>query len=252
VPEDRDGTFFVNKRSNVAARPGFYLAIIKSGQYIVLEAFDTWLHPEVSYEQFQQHVLRDNPRLNLLSAQPNVYTTYFGNRIHFVIWQSTEIDNHVFGSKILNIEYAAGNPRDTLSDAGNNTDLFLSGSIMRSIADGVTEIHNPSLNTTLTLDWSKSNPQHLLRRAEDGQLEQAGQNSAGQHFEVWVDFDWTGPNEGDFYRPFKTLASAVGAVADGGVIRIVPGTSRDRTSISRHGKKIRIIAPIAGVTIGAH
>ena len=134
--------------------------------------------------------------MNLVSAAPNVYTTYFGNRIHFVIWQSTEIDNHVFGSKILNIEYAAGDPKDTLIDGGNDTNSFLSGSIMRSVADGATEIYNPFLATKLTLDWR--DPTHLIRIAEDGRTEQAGRNAAGQHFEVWVDFDWTGPSEGDY------------------------------------------------------
>ena len=56
VPEDRDGVFFVNKAAAKSGLPGFYLAIIKSGQYIVLEAFDTWLHPEITYDQFQRHV----------------------------------------------------------------------------------------------------------------------------------------------------------------------------------------------------
>ena len=250
VPADVDGVFFVDRRSTGTELAGFYLAIIKTGSFIVLEAFDTWLHPEVSFEQFQQHVQRENSRVDFVSGQETVYTTFFGNRIHFVVWTQVEFDNHIFGSKILHIDYAAGDPRDTLVDAGNDTDpsQFLSGNILRSVADGATAIHNPALGTTLMLDWR--NPAHLVRQAEDGTLEQAGHNGAGQHFDVWVDFAWDGPSEGDFYRPFKTVAAAVDAVADGGVVRIVPGPGADRSPLTHTGKACKIIAPYGFAAIG--
>ena len=189
--------------------------------------------------------------MSFTSGKQLVYTTYFGNRIHFVIWASTEFDNHIFGAKILDIQYAVGDARDTLSDAGNepSADQFLSGSILRSTADGAMEIRNPALGTTLTLDWS--NPGHLVRTSEDGRVDQAGRDGAGKLFEVWVDFAWTGPSEGDFYRPFKTLAAAVDAVASGGVVKVVPGTSRDRTPIRHPGKSCRIVAPLGSATMGA-
>lgn len=250
VPADADGVYLVDRRSTGAELAGFYLAFIKTGSFIAMEAFDTWLHPEVSFEQFQQHVRRDNPHVDFVSGQETSYVTYFGNRIHFVVWTQAEFDNHIFGSRIVRIDYAAGDPRDTLVDAGNDDDpaQFLSGNIMRSIADGATEIHNPFLGTTLTLDWR--DPAHLVRRAEDGEVEQAGCNSAGQPFEVWVDFTWGGPSEGDFYRPFKTVAAGVDAVADGGVVRVMQGPSADRAPLTHPGKACRIIAPYGLVAIG--
>jgi hypothetical protein len=58
--------------------------------------------------------------------------------------------------------------------------------------------------------------------------------------QVWVDFDWTGPYEADFFSSF--LAAAVDAVADGGVIKILPGTVRERPFIHTD-KQIRLVAP---------
>jgi hypothetical protein len=129
-----------------------------------------------------------------------------------------------------------------LIDAGNDTNPFLSGTVMKSTADAVVEITNPGLNTKLTLDmrdlW------HPTRISETGEVEKAGSNH-----EVWVDFDWSGPSEGDFYRPFTTIAAATAAVADGGVIKIVPGHTPERTTIGG-GKRMKLVAPIGGVIIG--
>ena len=43
---------------------------------------------------------------------------------------------------------------------------------------------------------------HLVRISEAGEIEQAGGS-----LEVWVDFAWQGPFEGDFFRPFNTIAA---------------------------------------------
>jgi hypothetical protein len=221
---------------------GFYLAIHKQGGFCILEAFDTWRHPEVSFEAFQGRVKSNNPDVLFASGQESVYTTYFGNRIHYVIWQNLELDNHKLGSKILQIEYGGGDPSDTLVDAGNDTNPFLSGTILRSQGDGKVEIHNPSLNTTLTLDWS--DPQHLVRISENGDRQQAG---AG--YEVWVDFNWTQPSAGDFYQPFNTLEGGLNAVAEGGVIRIMTGSHRERLTIH---KRVTLKAAGGTVTLSAH
>jgi hypothetical protein len=232
VPSVGDGLFWVNQRSSATELAGFYLAIHRWGSFVVLEAFDTWRHPEVSFDDFKARVTANSPRTAPASGVEAVYTTFFGNRIHYKIWQNLELDNHVVGSKILNIEYAGGDPADTLANAGNDSEPFLSGNIMTSPHDGVVEIRNPSLATILTLDWR--DPHQLVRTSETGEVQQAGGN-----FEVWVDFDWHGAMEGDFHRPFNTLAAAVNAVANGGVIRIVHGAKRERLTIH---KRVRLKA----------
>jgi hypothetical protein len=254
IPHDKDGLWFVNRKSHDGELAGFFLAIYKSQELILLEAFDTWLHPEVTFEQFKGHVTRDNPSLQLQSNQEAIYTTFFGNKIHFVIWgddwNNPARDNFREGAKIIHIEYGNGAANDTLVEAGNDTDesQFLGGTVLNSLADAVTEIRNSFLGTRIRLDWS--DPSHLVRTAEDGTVEEAGRNGAGQLYEVWVDFDWNGDHEGDFNHPFNTLAEAVGAVADGGTIMIAPGTTSERSPSIRRGKRIRLKAPIGGVSIG--
>ena len=120
--------------------------------------------------------------------------------------------------------------------------IALSGSVLNSPAEAVVEIGNPFLGTTLRLDLSNQwNPR---RTSETGDLEEAG----GRH-EVWLDFDWRGPSEGDFYRPFSTLEDAAAAVADAGVIRIAPGSTRGPLTLAG-SKRFRLVAPIGGVSIG--
>jgi hypothetical protein len=249
-----DSPFFVNKKAHDGDKElaGFFLAIFTSQHLVVMEAFDTWLHPEICFEQFKDHVSTHNSNMNLKSNQEAVYTTFFGNKIHFVIWGDdifNPLDNHYYGAKIINIEYGTGDPADTLVDAGNYTDQsqFLSGTVLKSAGDAVTEIHNAFLGTKIKLDWS--DPSHLVRTSEDGTVEEAGRNSLGQYSEAWVNFDWTGPFVGDFFQPFNTIGAAAAAVADGGVIKIIPGTTRE-TRISHANKRIRLVAPIGGVNIG--
>lgn len=250
VPVDRDGLYCVNRRSRSDEPAGFYLAIIKRGGFVTLEAFDTWLHPEVSFADFEKQVIVNNSGLKFQSGRPTTYTTYFGNSIHFVVWNDNEYDGHKIGSKILSIDYAAGNPRDTLADAGNVGDNgpFLSGTVMQSPKDGVVVVTNPALGTKLILDWA--DPAHLVRTAEDGSVIHAGANANGQLYDVWVDFAWTGAQSGDFFQPFSTLAAALAAVADGGTVHLVPGHSLDRSLLSSAGKNVRIVATLGGVAVG--
>lgn len=261
VPHNQDGVpFFYASPGNEP--PGFYLAFYKSGDFILMEAFDTWLHAadNVTFAQFQSKVKSNNrDGVNFKSGQEAQYTTYYGNVIHFVIWNNNEIDNHMYGAKIMQIDYAPGQqPIDTLSDAGNydpNTSAqFLSGSVLTSPVDGKVEIRNRILGTTLTLDWSDGsiNPYHLVRTSETGEMEQAGVDPSGLNYEVWLDFAWTGPMAGDFFRPFNTLAAAIGAVADGGVIKIVPGTTTERPVFRHDNKRFKLMSPFGNATIGSH
>jgi hypothetical protein len=252
VPKDKDGVFFVNRGTSDGGQlEGFYLAVIKSGDFVVIEAFDTWLHPKVTIGEFCAHVKANNPDVRFVSGVEMIYTTFFGNRIHYVIWNKGEIDGHTIGSKILSIDYGSGNQADTLAAAGNDNDQskFLSGTVLESTGEFAMEIRNAALGTTLTLDWS--DPSQLIRIAEDGEVQRAGRNAAGEHFEIWVNFAWTGPTEGDFFRPFNSLESAVKGVADGGIIKIVPGSTTEKWP-GRSGKRVAIVAPIGGVVIGAH
>jgi hypothetical protein len=171
------------------------------------------------------------------------YSTQNGSRLKFVIWNRGERNNTQFGTRVLHIGYGAVDPEDSYGDAGNNTDHFLNGTILYSPAEAVVEISNPALNTKITLDMSDK--WHPRRISETGELLQAG-----YHNEVWVDFAWTGVTEGDFFHPFNTLGAAVAAVADGGVIKIMPGSTTERPSLK--GKRARITAPIGDVHLGVH
>lgn len=137
---------------------------------------------------------------------------------------------------------------DSSGDAGNITDKFLNGTIMNSTGEAKVEINNPFFDlkgakgTKITLDMSDQ--WHPRRTSETGEVEEAGSNH-----EVWVDFGWEGPTEGDFFRPFNTIAGAVAAVADGGVIKIMPGWTTEKPSFQSN-KRIRLAAPIGDVSFG--
>jgi hypothetical protein len=136
-------------------------------------------------------------------------------------------------------------PHDSIGDAGNITNKFLNGTILNSPVEGKIEITNPTLGTTLTLDMVDID--HPIRIAENGEVE-----VAGFHNEVWINFSWEGPNEGDFFHPFNTIAGAAEIVADGGVIKIMPGVTRKETLIKKGKKRFKIVAPIGGVTFSSH
>ncbi|HEY6802734.1 MAG TPA: response regulator [Pyrinomonadaceae bacterium] len=106
----------------------------------------------------------------------------------------------------------------------------------------VKEITNNFLKTKIRLDMNDQ--WHPKRTSETGEVEEAGPTS-----EVWVNFGWTGPSEGDFFRPFNTITAAAVAVADGGVIKIMPGWTTETPSFPRN-KRMKLVAPIGNVTFG--
>jgi hypothetical protein len=234
---------FVNKGS-AGKGPGFFLAFLRDGDFAVMEAFDTWLHPDLTFEQFRINVYMANKDLmerGLHSTAGEIYTTQNGNRVSFVIWN----DSNEYGVRVDSVDCSGS--RDVLMDcpgvAGHDDPFrFLNGTVMNSGEPGVVEITNHFLGTKITLDMHDQ--WHPKRISETGEVEEAGSNN-----EVWIDFAWTGPSEGDFFCPFKTIAAAAAAVADGGTIKIMPGSTRERLSFVQH-KRMKLVAPIGGVTIG--
>jgi hypothetical protein len=196
VSGDAFGKFkFVNKGST-GNGPGFFLAFLRDGDFAVMEAFDTWLHPDLKFEQFKSIVFAANRELSERGIKNNVedqYMTISGNVVHFKIWNFGDD----YGANVLEINYGDGNPVDSFGDASQATNQFLHGTVMNSLAEGVVEITNHFLGTKITLDMN--DPWHPRRTSETGEIEEAGSNH-----EVWVDFGWKGSSEGDFYRPFNT------------------------------------------------
>jgi hypothetical protein len=239
------GFTFVNCGSSVDGKadgPGFYLAVYQQPDngFALLEAFDTWLHPDVTFAQFQADVLGRNHGLILSSNVPVHYVTWNRNDIEFVIWTNGERVGAKWGAGVLGMTYGGVDPQDALGDAGNVSAPFLAGTILRSPAEAVVEIHNPFLGTTIRLDMSDK--WHPRRTAEDGSVEWAGSDE-----EVWLDFQWP---EGDVCHPFNRLSAATAAVATFGTIRIIPSLSHERAPIGI-GKRFKLVAPIAGFTLGA-
>jgi hypothetical protein len=220
-----------------------------------MEAWDTWLHPELTFSQFKSDVWEKNKQLSqggLASNAPYQYATQNGSKIQFVMWNDEARvppppfpppDNARYGAKVLSLVYGGGEATDAYGHAEKITGQFLNGSIMNSPAPAVVEITNHFLKTKITLDMHDM--WHPKRISETGEMEEAGSNH-----EVWVDFEWQGPEEGDFFRPFKTIRAAVAAVADRGVVHILPGSTGERATFSSK-KQIRFVASSGNVTIGA-
>jgi len=249
------GFHFVDRGSK-GHSPGFFLAIYQEGDYAFMEAFDTWLHPGGNIQLFKDSVLKLNGHITLhdptmLNQQTAIYKTQNGNVYSFWIWtdqnsfqrpdskQGALVETMGYGSPLQN---PLADTNDSIGDAGNTKNKFLNGSILNSPAEGKIEITNPLLSTLLTLDMI--DPDHPRRTNENGEVEEAG-----FHNEVWVNFDWKGDQEGDFFHPFNTLAGAVAVVAEGGVIKVRPGITSERPDLQK-GKRYTIKAPAGGVTFG--
>ncbi|ULQ51759.1 hypothetical protein [Flavihumibacter fluvii] len=237
-PGDREFAF--TEKRLVDQSRGFILAIYRNGSFGLMEAVDCQLYPEITIGKLEAHVNTHNAHLNLQSGITNTYRTYNGTNLEFVIWKSNDVDNIERGAKILQINYGSAN-RHPLSDASLYDGRFLQGTILDSPEPGVITFNNPSLDHFLRFDLR--DPYRPSRTSEKGEVEKAGDNH-----EVWVDFEWTGICEGDFYRPFNSIASAIANVAEGGTIRLLPGRTHER--ISTNGKKCKIVAFLGGVTIG--
>ncbi|MFD1296997.1 hypothetical protein ACFQ4Q_10200 [Lysobacter gummosus] len=242
--EHRMGRFdFVDKRG-AEGGPGFYLAILRDGDLAIVEAFDTWLDPNVSFDGFRASVWQHNQDLSdsgLRNLEEIVYVTQAGHRVKLLMYAVEDGS----GAYPLDIIYGSKYPTDVLPEAGGEEN-FLRGTILNGPGDGFVRIDNRFLGQWIELDMK--DPRRPRRRAESGAIQAAGD---GQ--EVWVDFEWGADaprSEGDFYRPFQTFAEGKAALAHGGTIRIVPGSSAERGNLSL-GKRMRIIAPIGNVRIGS-
>lgn len=244
-PEHHIGRFdFVDKRG-LDGQAGFYLAILRDGDLSIIEAFDTWLNPGMTFDSFCQSVWQTNQGLSntgLRNFDDLLYVTQAGHRITLNMYAVDE----GYGAYPTNIDYNDQHPNDRLPDRTPQGD-FLRGTILNGTGDGVVRIDNPFFQQWIELDMR--DPRRPRRRAEDGSIEAAGNGE-----DIWVDFAWSAragsfPSEGDFYRPFPTLAKGRAALANGGTLHIVPGASGERGSLSL-GKRMRITAPIGGVRIG--
>jgi hypothetical protein len=213
------GSFQFVNRGSAGKGPGFFLALLRQGDFGLIEAFDTWLHPGLTFEQFRINVFERNKDLmqrGLHSNVPDQYRTENGNTIRFVIVS----EGNDFRAAVDQVDFAGGADAtiDSFGNAGQQEpQRFLGGTVLNSNGhDGVIRISNQFLNTVITLDMQdQARP---TRTSETGETE-----GAGPHSEVWVNFAWKGPSEGDFYHPFNTIAAAVAAVAPGGSITIMPG-----------------------------
>ncbi|MCC6287940.1 MAG: hypothetical protein IT249_08645 [Chitinophagaceae bacterium] len=244
---------FINKGS-AGNGPGFYLAFLRDEDLTLMEAFDTWLYPNVSFDQFINSVWEKNKPLmdrGIHSNVEDVYITHNGNQLRFLIWNNGERADIESGAMILNIEYGATDPFGASGDAGNITNKFLNGTVMNSPNEGVVEITNYFLETKLTLDMNdQAHPKRILETGIIGtpgykiEVEASGSNN-----EVYVDFEWRGETEGDFFHPFNTIAAAAAAVADGGVIKIIPGYTNERIFLPGN-KRIKLVATIGEVKLG--
>ncbi len=228
--------------------PGFYLALYQQDGLGCMEAFDTWLFPRVSFNEFKDVVFSGNVPVSsggsfaLVDGQEAWWTTFLGHRLRFIVWTSGPHGARL-GAEVLEVrEYSAQDPLTAVGDAGNLKDAFLSGTVMESPAEGVVTVRNAVLGTTITLDMAD----HLRprRTSETGGVEQAGAGG-----EVWLDLGRSGPQRGDVCQPYSTLAGAAAAVAPGGTIRIVPSSAPERGRIGA-GKAMRLVAPIGGVRLG--
>jgi hypothetical protein len=153
-PNDSFGSFeFVDRGSTAVDPPGFYLALLRDGDFAVMEAWDTWLHPNLTFEQFKSLVYATNRGLIERGLQNNIedqYMTLNGNVIHFTIWNFK--DN--YGARVRSIDYGDGDPLDSPGDASQSPARLLNGTVINSLDEAIVEITNHFLNMSIKLDMS--------------------------------------------------------------------------------------------------
>lgn len=215
-----DGMFMAVYGVDSTSRGGHGARMYLIGGFI--EAFDTSLHPGVSFEDFKAAVLAKNGATVFHFPGENEYVTFAGQRIRFKIAPGT--------SEII-----------STTDARGATGAFASGTVLNSDQESaVIRISNPDPGAgTIILDMhdqaTGEDPlyglHHPTRTSETGAVEKAGSNN-----EVWVNFNYTATGleqSGDFGDPFKTLAAARDHVAVGGTINIMPGSRMEPIVIKK-------------------
>jgi len=215
---------FINRGHPDEDTSGYYLAIysdfVQGNSFGFMEAYDTWLHPGLSYEQFKNNVLANhdgNSRFNPGTLYS--YTTQSGYTIRFQI--NTDDDN-------ASAEIVQGPGFITQPDR----QALASGTILNSedANDSVRRIRisNPAFGAgPIILDLT--DPAHgPIRTSETGVVERTG-----VPYEVWANFGAPQniPEIGDFGAPCKTLARAHDTVAPGGTVRLVPGSIIERITL---------------------
>jgi hypothetical protein len=229
-PDDRtivkQGPWIFIDRGHVGeARPGFYLAIYRTPQLAFLEAYDTWLHPGLTFDQFRSGVLAPtaNGRTVFTTTGTNTYITQSGQRIEFQVNPATD------SSQIV-----------SLSSVPPFHGQFAAGDVINSEqGSGVIRIWNAGFGRPeIKLDMSDVN--HPTRISEQGDRETA-EDSDSSHHVVWVNFAPNVPHGsgGDFYQPFQKLADAQRAVLQPGVINILPGSTVER-DLTLSGKRMTL------------
>ena len=80
IAKGAPGFNFADHGSAASGPPGFYLAILQQDGLALMEAFDTWLHPGVTFADWKAGVLARNGALQLRSNTPARYRTWNGTR----------------------------------------------------------------------------------------------------------------------------------------------------------------------------
>jgi hypothetical protein len=228
---------FVDRGHVGEAKPGFYLAIYKSDspQLAFLEAYDTWLHPGLNFDEFRGRVLAANGGTVFKTDAINKYMTQSGQLIGFVVEPDRDSGAVVSLSSQLpfNGQFAAGDVIN--SEQGS----------------GVVTIWNIGFGKQqIKLDMSDGF--HPARTSELGDVD-AAEDSDSRHHVVWVNSDPNVPHGtgGDFYRPFQRVADAQQAVLSPGLINILPGSGVE-PNLTLSGKTITLRSFRSGAIIAGH
>jgi hypothetical protein len=228
---------FVDRGHVGEARPGFYLAIYKSEspRLAFLEAYDTWLHPGLSFQEFRSRVLGANGGTVFKTDAVNKYMTQSAQQIGFVVEPDRDSSGVV-----------------SLSSQSPFNGQFAAGDVINSEqGSGVITIWNIGFGgRQIKLDMSDVN--HPTRTSELGEVEMA-EDSDSRHHVVWVNFDPRVPHGtgGDFYSPLQRLADAQNAVLQPGVINILPGATVER-DLTLGGKRMTLRSFGTGAVIRGH
>ena len=139
-PSDRQGPWtFLDRGHSGEQEPGYYLALYDGAIYGdsvgLLEAYDTWLHPELTFDQFKKNVLARYGSTRFSGSGTNTYVTQSGQQIEFTIAPLSAIISSSWLAPPVGDQFAYG-------DAINS-----------ALGSGVVTISNPALpGKQITLD----------------------------------------------------------------------------------------------------